>query len=129
MLFLLCRDGAVLRLYRHCITLRQPLPDEPLGVPRVGNFDECPTAETAVVVDGRHPQRARRGNLGRLVFLFLAGDFKDQIEQVFQPVPIVEASQEIGNVLPFLAVQRVGNGEVEVVVLDVADDNLGRRSS
>ncbi len=53
-----------------------------LRVPRVGDLDERPAAEAAVVVDGRHPQRARRGDLGGLVLLRLAGDLDDQVQQV-----------------------------------------------
>ena len=93
-----------------------------LCVPRVGDFEERPAPETAVVVDGRHPQRARRGDLGGFVLLLLAGHFDDQVHEVIRAVAVVEASDEVGDVVLFFAVQRVGDGKAEVVVLDVADD-------
>src|SRR5260221_1777779 len=63
-----------------CLRLFQKATDEVLCIPRVGDFDKCPAAEAAVVVDGRHPQGARRGDLSGLVFLLLAGNFDDQIQ-------------------------------------------------
>jgi hypothetical protein len=47
-----------------------------LRIPRIINLNKRPATEAAVVVDGRRPQRARRGDL---VFL---GYFDDQVEQV-----------------------------------------------
>ena len=35
---------------------------------------------------------------------------------------VVDTGDEVGNVGPFVAVERVGDREAEVVVLDVADD-------
>ena len=62
-----------------------------LGVPRVGDFDERPAAEAAVVVDGRHPERAGRGDLGGFVLLLLARDFDDQVQQVVWAMAVVDA--------------------------------------
>ena len=100
----------------------QKAADKVLRVPRVGDFDECPAPEAAVVVDGGHPQRARRGNFGGLVFLLFAGDFDDQVQQVVSAVAVIDAGDEVGDVVLFLAIERVGDGEAEVVILHVADD-------
>jgi len=67
-----------------------------------------------VVVDGGHPQHARRGGLAGLVFLLLAGDLDDQVEQVIGAAAVVDADDEVGRVAPLLAVQRVGDSEAEV---------------
>ena len=104
------------------VQLIQKAADEILCVPRVGDFDERPAAETAVVVDSRDPQRARGGNFGGLVLLFLAGDFDDQVQEVIRAATIVDAGDEVGDVVLLLAVQRIGNAEAEVVIFDVADD-------
>lgn len=95
-------------------------PDHMLRVPRIVNFNERPAAETAVVVDGRDPQRARGCHLGRLIFLFLAGDFDQQVQEVVHAVAIVKAGQEVRKILPFLAVQRVRDRKTQVIVFDVA---------
>ena len=87
-----------------CLWLRlfQKAADEILCVPRVGDFKERPAAEAAVVVDRRHPQRAGRGDLGGLVLLLLAGDFDDQVQQVVRAVAVVDAGDEVGNVVAVL---------------------------
>src|SRR5688572_6117196 len=42
-----------------------------LRVPRVCDLDERPAAKAAVSIDGRHPKRAGRGDLGLLILLAL----------------------------------------------------------
>ena len=71
----------------------------PLRVPRVVDLDERPAAEAAVVVHRRHPERPRRGDLGGLVLLLLASDFDDQVQQVVRAVAVVDAGDEVGDVV------------------------------
>src|ERR1035441_10276052 len=99
-----------------CLRLFQKAAYQVLCIPRVGDFDERPAPEAAVVVDGRHPQRARCGDFGSLVFLLLAGHFDDQAQQVIRTVAVVDAGYEIGDVVFLLAVQRVRDGEAEILV-------------
>jgi hypothetical protein len=61
-----------------------------------------------MVVDGRHPQCARGGDLGRLLLFLLTGDFDDQVQEVVRAAAVVEAGEEVGDVALFLAVQRIG---------------------
>src|SRR5450759_780209 len=107
-----------------CLHLRlfQKTADEILCIPRISNFDERPTSIAAVVIDGWHPQRACGGDLGGFILLLFAGYFDDQVQEVIRAVAIVDAGYEVWDVVLFLAVQRVWDGEVEVVVLYIADD-------
>ena len=75
-----------------------------LCVPRVGDFDKRPATETAVVVDSRNPQCARRGDLGSLVFSPFAGHFDDQVQEVTRAATVVDAGDEIGDVVLLLTV-------------------------
>src|SRR6266849_5929309 len=95
--------------------LTQKVADEVLRIPRIGDFNEDPSPEAAVVVDSRHPQRARRGDFGSLIFLLLAGDFDDEAHEISRAVAVVDAGDEVGNVVLLLAIQRVRNCESEVV--------------
>ena len=70
---------------------------------------------------GTHSVRAR-GDLGGLVLLRFAADLDQQVQQVVRAAAIVDTGDEVGGVLVFFAVQRVGNREAQVVVLDVAHD-------
>ena len=100
----------------------QKAADEILRVPRINDFDERPTAETAVIVDRRDPQRASRCDLGSLVFLPFAGHFDNQVQEAVRAAAVVDAGDEVGDVVLLLGVQRVGDVEAEVVILDIAND-------
>ena len=58
-------------------------------IPRVGDFDKCPTAKFAVAVHGRNPQHLRGGDFGFLVLFLLAGAFQNEIQQIYRAVAVV----------------------------------------
>ena len=78
---------------------RGPVDADQVGavVPRVGDLDERPAAEAAVVVHGGNPERPRRGDLGVLVLLPLARHFDDQVQRVVGAVAVVEPDEEVGD--------------------------------
>ena len=45
---------------------------------------------------------------------------EDEIERIHNPMPIVDADEEVGVILVFDLVDRVGNREAEILVLGVA---------
>jgi hypothetical protein len=49
-----------------------------------------------VVVHRGHPQVPRGGHFGRFVFLFFAGHFEDEIQQIVIAVPVVDAAMKSG---------------------------------
>jgi hypothetical protein len=69
-----------------------------------------------VIIYCGDPERSRRGDLGDLIFPLLAGHFDDKVEQVARTVVVVGASNKVGDVILFFAVQRVGDVKAEIVI-------------
>ena len=87
--------------------------------PRIADLDERPAAELTEVVDRRHPEGPRRLAFRLLEVEILSGDLDDQVEQVVLAATIVESDDQIRDVVVRGAIERVGDGEPEVIVLHV----------
>ena len=92
------------------------------SVPGIGELDEGPAPEAAVVVDGGHPQVRAVATFAALSFFFSPVTSTIRLSRSSCPMAVVDAGDEVGDVVALLAVERVGDGEAEVVVLHVADD-------
>ena len=64
--------------------------NEVRGVPRVGDFQEGPAAQAAVVVDRRDLVRLGGRGLGRLFAAVLAGHLDDEVERLGPAVVIAD---------------------------------------
>ncbi len=86
-----------------CLCRRfQKAADEILCIPRVGDFDKRPPAETAVVIDRWDPQRLCRRDLGDFVFFFRRSP--RQSDSKDRPGSVVDASYEIGDIVPLFTI-------------------------
>lgn len=73
-------------------------------------------------IDRRHPEVARSGNFDLLLLLLLAGHLDDVVVEVSGTGTVVEAGDEIGQVVVGCADERVGGEKAEAVVLLIAGD-------
>ena len=83
------------------------------------DFQECPTAQRSIVVDGGNPEVAGGVHLCLFVFLFLAGDLNNEVQEVVDAVAIVDLEDVIGIIVSRSPLVRVGYAEVEILILDV----------
>jgi hypothetical protein len=70
-----------------------------------------------VIVYRRDPKVFGCGHFGQLFFFLLPGHFDDQAHEV--AVSTLETHDKIRDIIFFVAVDGIGNGETQVVVLDV----------
>src|ERR1035437_2005971 len=81
---------------------------------------KSPSAVAAVVVDAGDPVGIHGGFLLFRIFATVAFDFNDEMQRVVIAVAVVHQHDEIGEILPHLGAEAIGDFEPQVVILHIS---------